>query len=259
MLNEKILDRSGVAQGACAGGFGVCCTFSVACGGATYENSTYLTTDITSSVCRYKVCKCNPLISQIRLDFTTFELAPPFTCGGSGSSVVCTTTDGPLIGDCIYDTFTVTSPGGNAPPVICGFNTGQHMYIPASDLCNSVVIKMDMDFQYTRLWDIKVTQYEGGQHPNMVAPPGCLQWNYGTLGTVQNFNFKDSDSFHLSSQKYSICWRRERGYCALCIAIGYFGLSNVPSQVPASSTTGPWSTLAGRYFIGVLTYLLKTL
>ena len=48
---------------------------------------------------RYKVCKCNPLISQIRLDFTTFELAPPFTCGSSSTSVTCTTTDGPLIGN----------------------------------------------------------------------------------------------------------------------------------------------------------------
>ena len=47
---------------------------------------------------RYKVCKCNPLISQIRLDFTSFELAPPFTCGSSSTSVACTTTDGPLIG-----------------------------------------------------------------------------------------------------------------------------------------------------------------
>ena len=36
----------------------------------------------------------------------------------------------------------------------------------------------------------RVTQYEAGQHDSMVAPPGCLQWLTGTLGTVQNFNFK---------------------------------------------------------------------
>ena len=46
----------------------------------------------------------------------------------------------------------------------------------------------------------------------------------GNIGVVQNFNFKDVNSFHLSSQRYSICWRRERGYCALCLAVGYFGL-----------------------------------
>ena len=64
-------------------------------------------------------------------------------------SQVCTSTDGPLIGDCLTDTFTVTSPGefstrtfllllikksdrifslgSPSPPVICGYNTGQHM------------------------------------------------------------------------------------------------------------------------------------
>ena len=30
------------------------------------------------------------------------------------------------------------------------------MYIGASDLCNRIVIDMDQDYQYTRLWDIKV-------------------------------------------------------------------------------------------------------
>ena len=29
------------------------------------------------------------------------------------------------------------------------------MYIGASDLCNRIVIDMDQDLQYTRLWDIK--------------------------------------------------------------------------------------------------------
>ena len=75
----------------------------------------HIATDTTSPLCRYTICKCNPLICQIRLDFTAFELAPPFTCGGSSTSVACTTTDGPLIGDCIYDTFTVTTPGKLRP------------------------------------------------------------------------------------------------------------------------------------------------
>ena len=33
------------------------------------------------------------------------------------------------------------------------------------------------------------------------------------------------------SQHYSICWRRERGKCNICFAVGAFGLSNVPQQV----------------------------
>ena len=46
--------------------------------------------------------------------------------------------------------------GYAAPPIVCGYNTGQHMYVGASDLCNRIVIDMDQDLQYTRLWDIKV-------------------------------------------------------------------------------------------------------
>jgi hypothetical protein len=33
---------------------------------------------------------------------------------------------GSQIGDCLTDTFTLTSPGNRGSPVICGFNTGQH-------------------------------------------------------------------------------------------------------------------------------------
>ena len=98
---------------------------------------------------------------------------------------------------------------------------------------------------FFRQWDIKVTQYEEGAHPDVIAPPGCLQWHTGLIGEIQNFNFKDASSYHLSSQKYSICWRKERGYCALCFAVGYFGVSNVPSAA-GTSTTSPWTKLAGK-------------
>ena len=51
------------------------------------------------------------LFNPCRLDFSNFEIAGPFTCGGTGEPVVCSTTDGPRVGDCLYDTFTVTTPG----------------------------------------------------------------------------------------------------------------------------------------------------
>ena len=91
----------------------------------------------------------------------------------------------------------------------------------------------------------QVSQLDQFSHQSFLPPPGCLQWLTGTgAGVVKNFNYKDSDSFHLSSQSYSICWRREKGKCSLCFSPGYFGLSNVPSKVPSSSTTS-WSTKAG--------------
>ena len=102
---------------------------------------------------------------------------------------------------------------------------------------------------YTRSWMIRVTQYEDRQESSFVPPPGCLQYNYGSfLGTIQNFNFKDDSSYHLSNQRYSICWRRERSMCSLCFSAGFFGLSNVPSSVkpsPSSTSTSPWTKKAG--------------
>jgi hypothetical protein len=74
-------------------------------------------------------------INQIRLDFTSFSITGP------SISVATTTT---LINgqptvlataavqkytpatQCLTDIFTVTNPGGEAPPSICGTNKDQH-------------------------------------------------------------------------------------------------------------------------------------
>lgn len=244
---KECKQRKGVGVGTCAGGFGVCCTFSVGCGQTTSENCSYLTTDLTSDTCHYSVCRMTPEVTLLRLDFTEFNIAQPFTCGATGSSTVCTSTDGPLIGDCLTDTFTVTSPGSRSPPVICGYNTGQHMYVPLSERCNTVAFNLDLLKTTARAWEIKVTQIDSTSDKRFLPPPGCLQWIYGsTLGKIQNFNYEDTSSTHLSSQHYSICWRRERGKCHICFAVGAFGLSNVPQQVPYTSS-GPtdWTKLAG--------------
>ena len=39
---------------------------------------------------------------------------------------------------CLTDTFSVTNPGGPAPPVICGTNTGKHMYVDSNEACNDL-------------------------------------------------------------------------------------------------------------------------
>jgi len=238
-------ERGGTPGGVCASGFGVCCLFQQLCGKPMGENTTFLMTDVSASSCVYTICKRNPSITLLRLDFTQFDISPPFTCGASSESVACTTTDGPLIGDCIYDSFTVTSPGTRAPPVICGYNTGQHMYVRASEDCNNIIFNFALEKTFTRNWNIQVSQLDEFANQDTLPPSGCLQWHAGTgAGVVSNFNFKDSDSFHLSSQKYSICWRREMGKCSLCFSPGYFALSNVPSKVPSTSTTS-WTTKAG--------------
>ena len=68
-----------------------------------------------------------------------------------------------LATQCLTDSFSVTSPGSGSNPVLCGVNTGEHMYLDASDECN------ELNFQHgknptgvpavaTRSWTIKVTQ-----------------------------------------------------------------------------------------------------
>merc|ERR1712165_124222 len=145
------------------------------------------------------------------------------------SSVAAVST---AIGDCIYDTLTVSNPGGWVPPTICGYNTGQHMFIPASTQCNQINIDIDtLTTTTTRKWQIKVTQYECG---NMMAPEqDCLQYHTASSGTIASFNWDTSSTsvsssqYHLTSQYYDICIRRARSYCSVCY-----------SPQIASTTTG---------------------
>ena len=179
---DECRDRNGAATSSCAGqtpalaptpttivvisgGFGVCCIFGLSCGGTSSENSTYLTTDDTSEQCIYKICRANQNVILLRLDFDEFDIAQPFTCGSSSTSVACTTSDGPLIGDCIYDSMTVTTPGSPTPPIICGYNTGQHMYVESSDQCNKIIFNIGLQSAATstRAWMIRVTQFDSTQ------------------------------------------------------------------------------------------------
>ena len=80
---------------------------------------------ITAGECRLRVCPCSEHICQLRLDFSTFVLNQPDTS---------TTTGVMTIGgiksvektQCQTDIFSVTTPGNNAPPQICGTNSGEH-------------------------------------------------------------------------------------------------------------------------------------
>ena len=166
-------------------------------------------------------------------------LAPPYT-------TTTTADDGIRVGTCLYDTLTVTNPGGNSPPIICGYNTGQHMFVPASDICND--INMDIDTgttTTTRSWQIKVTQFECG---DLMAPSqDCLQYLTAQEGTIATFNWDTSTTtvastqVHLSNQKYSICIRRARGQCSVCFSPEVTSSTNAiaASYGVGSSSDGP--------------------
>ena len=57
----------GTSSGTCASGFGVCCTLTGYCGGATSANNTYFASSgADTSPCQFKVCKSSDDICQVR-------------------------------------------------------------------------------------------------------------------------------------------------------------------------------------------------
>ena len=200
---SECISKGGTASGNCASSFGVCCIFSLSCGGTTSENNTYAIISSYSissdkDPCSYSVCKLNSDVCKLRIDFDTMVLAGPFT-----NHILAK--EGPKLGDCIFDTLTVSNPGGSSPPIICGYNTGQHIFVPASDACNTVNIDIDTGTTTTtRKWQLKYTQYECG---SMLAPEqDCLQYFTAQTGTVATFNWDTTattvanSQVHLSNQ-----------------------------------------------------------
>jgi len=245
---EECSSKGGTNEGSCASGFGVCCTFTLSCGDSSSQNQTYLVqSSVTSltSPCTYSICKCSTNICRIRFDFTTFVLATAV----AGTTVAAANTAagsqiGNAMGDCLTDTFSITSHGTFGTPVICGSNGGYHMIVDASSDCAQATFQIGGLTTTSRKWNIRVTQYACGDY-DMSGWPGCLQYYTSTASTIQNFGFPTSATTvtsgvtHLSSQKYDICIRRASGYCYICystwkagtavIAQGSFGLSISPS------------------------------
>jgi len=214
---EECEDRSGTASGSCADGFGVCCVITLDCGGSSSENNTYFVkasfTTATVSSCPFTICPASSSVCRVRLDFTTFTLA-------SENQVAASATVDSSIGDCTSDTF--AAPGA---PVICGGNSGQHMYLDSDgSTCLKNVFTFDGD-STTRAMDIMITQYDCKSM--LGGPPGCLQYFTGTTGTVSSFNYDSTSTTkrHLSNQDYEMCFRRESGYCSICYIATAFGLS----------------------------------
>ena len=116
---------------------------------------------------------------------------------------------------CIDDQFSVTSPGNAAPPVICGTNTGDHMYVNVNDgsTCSDLVFQLSATATVTRSWAIKITQFSCDDANK--APEGCLQYFFGsTTGTLRSFN--KANNAHLADQNQAICIRRESNTCQIC-------------------------------------------
>jgi len=228
---EECEDNSGTASGSCADGYGVCCIFSINCGGTSSQNLTmFMSNNVAAGACGAQICKTNSDIVQLRLDFTSFVISNPANGVGTSFAILngipdpgaASTLFYSINGQCNTDSFIVSSPGSVGSPEICGVNTGDHMYIDASDSCNTLTFQIG-EVTFTRQWNIKVTQY-AMDFPNK-APKGCLQYHFvgdgnddGALDptVIRSFNWNGGNGRHLANQDYNICIRRESTNSRVC-------------------------------------------
>jgi len=188
----------------------------------------------------------------------TFTLAAPVEGTAAATASAAAVGEGNAIGDCLTDTFSISSQGAAGSPVICGANAGQHMILDVDTRkgCQTAAFTIGGATggnNFMRSWDIKVTQYGCGNQ-DVSGPPGCLQYFTGETGDIMSFNFPTGNAVtatatHLSNQKYSVCVRREASMGCICYSAaepagagltvatqGSFGVS--ASTVAAAAKSG---------------------
>lgn len=223
--SSECSEKGGVADGSCAEGYGVCCIFSIGCGGSTNENITYILggDDFMDSNahCQYDICRCSTDVCRVKLELNSLNIGPPvigigWANGGAANAAMQKSPN--AIGDCTGDSFIVSGTNNNVP-MICGENSGQHLYLDMADGCAKLHFNLvAAQSMATRRWDIRVVQYECGD--TNAGPENCLQYHMGTTGSFRSFNypsnFPTTSTTHLSNQDYAICFRRDAGACYIC-------------------------------------------
>jgi len=245
LASSECSARGGSASGNCAAGFGVCCTFYTStCGSSISQNCSYVvnpgypTVYSTAAACAITVKKCSDDVCQLRLDFEAMVLSVSAnTRGGCGDQI----TDA--------DSFAATGQTSINPPVICGINTGQHMYLEmgtlAADTAALTFITSAATAITDRAWRIKVTQISCKSTER--APSHCVQWLTGVAGNIKTYGFGTASAQLLQSQNYVNCLRQEEGYCSVTYSMAN---SNVPLQFGLDNAD---ATLEGRNPINAAT------
>ena len=227
--SEECLERDGsLSDGSCARGFGVCCVIRMSgCGGDVNTNSTHIQNTnypvefTTATSCSYNLVKIDKEICFFRLDFIQFVLAEPVSSSNW---------------DCSTDKAVFTTPTSKAPPTICGYNTGQHMYLDSSyGLAEtSPTMVITTTGTSSRYWRIRVDQLYCG---DLSSPPhGCTQYFMSESGRVRSYNFGVNDDYHhLADQDYAVCFRRARGFCRMSYSATEEGESFWTSRNPTAT------------------------
>uniref|UniRef100_A0A7R9NGL3 CUB domain-containing protein n=1 Tax=Argulus foliaceus TaxID=509924 RepID=A0A7R9NGL3_9CRUS len=199
---KECTNVGGSGLGTCASGFGVCCLLSLGCDSSTSVNNTYFTGLSTlgtgTGFCQHTINKISSNVCQIRLDFDQLVLGAPDNTG-----------------NCNSDKLIVTGSSLSVPS-ICGSNAGQHIYLHTGMSLSPVTITISAMATFTtRAWMIRSSQICCDSLSR--APDGCLQYYVGSSGTFQSFNWQAAEAgLHLANQRYSICVRKEQGFCSIC-------------------------------------------
>ena len=167
------------------------------CGATVTNNCTYIQNPAypsseSSGSCSFSVQPLNSDICQLRLDFDNFDL----------------TETSPVVGSCV-DTFDVTSGSSRDYFSLCGTLTGQHMYMETGRKTTDQTLSFTIATTSTvATWRIKVNQISCFSLSK--APNDCLQYHTGVSGEISSLNYP---TVMLADIWYSICIRRENGYC----------------------------------------------
>jgi len=203
-------NNSGTQDGMCEN-FDSCCTFQRSCGqessfnNTVFTNPSYPDSDSTISQCSLTVRALNPDICQVRIDFEEFELAQPS-----------------IEGSCNAD-FMKISGSSSEVPVLCGYNTGQHVYFDVDPANFYVQLNFDLlagQQVANRTWRVNIAQFACDSLDK--APTGCLQYHRETTGEVSSFNYQPLlgedqpiATRQLSGLSYDICLASHSGYCSV--------------------------------------------
>ncbi|XP_053662451.1 uncharacterized protein LOC128711591 [Anopheles marshallii] len=200
---------NGTPMDSCAGGFGVCCVFRFGCDGKTEQNVSYFhsphyplpATDALP--CGFTLV-LQRAVQQVLLEFLFFELQPP------------------QLGNCVEDQLIVSVQNDQRVyPVLCGINTGQHMYLDIDRAySHRLYLSAVFNSKQPRAFLVKITQLA-----NRRAPASCLQFHEGVSGVLKSFNY-DNNSVLVTNRKasyfnnlnYAICIRRQPMFCNAVLA-----------------------------------------
>ncbi|KAH8374593.1 hypothetical protein KR200_001934 [Drosophila serrata] len=197
----------GIPTESCAEGVGVCCVFVNGCGDVTSQQILYFESpNYPNAVREMMICvliiNVKKGVQQLRLDFQMFELSRPTN------------------GDCLDDQFIVSGHNTNFQiPVLCGINTGQHIYIHVGD-SNEGKVYLSVFMKVSgggRSFNIKVTQVDEN-----LAPNNCLQYFTEGEGLIKSFNYDSDGSIvdnreatYFNNLNYAICLARLKNVCSV--------------------------------------------